>query len=177
MATAAVLDRDLYEAVREHVYLNQASLGLIPGPSVEAMSRFLEDVGQFGQVHMSDAAEAAVLDRLRAAAADLLDAPERSVAVVGGASEGLGQLAAALAPEVEEAVLVRTDFPSVTYPWLGARERYGMAVRWVEDDPDTDLTVALIDAISGRPAVVCVSSVVHTPFTRFCKLTVSWECR
>ncbi len=161
MSTAAVIDRSLYSALRDHVYLNQASLGLIPRPAVEAMRQFLESVGQFGNIRLSDAAEAGVLENLRSAAAALLDAPSRSVAVVSGASEGLGQVAAALAPEVEEAVLVRTDFPSVTYPWLGARERYGTTVRWVEDRPDTDLTDALVDALSGRPAVVCVSAVQY----------------
>jgi cysteine desulfurase / selenocysteine lyase len=161
VSTAAVIDRSLYAALRDHVYLNQASLGLIPRPAVEAMRQFIESTGQFGNIHLSDAAEAGILDELRAAAAQLLDAPSRSVAVVSGASEGLGQVAAALAPEVEEAVLVRTDFPSVTYPWLGVRERYGTAVRWVEDRPDTDLTAALVDAMSGRPSVVCVSAVQY----------------
>ena len=145
----ALLPRDRYEALSHSRYLNQASLGLIPRDSVEAMAAFLHDVAQHGNVRMSDAAEARVLDDLRAAAATLLDAPARSIAIIGGASEGLGQMAAALATSSGEVVLVPTDFPSVTYPWLAARDRLGTAIRWVEDSPHTDLTAALIEAVSS----------------------------
>jgi selenocysteine lyase/cysteine desulfurase len=114
---------------------------------------------------MSDAAEARVLDELRAGAATLLDAPERSIAIIGGASEGLSQMAATLATNSGEVVLVPTDFPSVTYPWLAARDRLGTAIRWVEDSPHTDLSAALIEAISDSTSVVCVSAVQYATGT------------
>ena len=82
-----------------------------------------------------------------------------SVAVLGGASEGLGQRAALLSSAGGEVDLVPGDFPSVTYPWLAARDRLGMRIRWVRDTPDRDLTLALGDAISERTTVVCVSAV------------------
>ena len=153
----ALLPRDRYEALSDSRYLNQASLGLIPRDSVEAMTAFLHGVAQHGNVRMSDAAEARVLDDLRAGAATLLDAPERSIAIIGGASEGLGQMAATLATNSGEVVLVPTDFPSVTYPWLAARDRLGTAIRWVDDRPHTDLSAALIEAVSDSTSVVCVS--------------------
>ena len=43
-----------------------------------------------------------------------------------------------------------SDFPSVTHPWLAARERLGMRITWVEDTPGQDLTAALVDGISRR---------------------------
>jgi len=46
----------------------------------------------------------------------------------------LGQLAGMLAAPDGEVVLVPSDFPSVTYPWLAARQRSGMRIRWVPDD-------------------------------------------
>ena len=52
-----------------------------------------------------------------------------------------------------------SDFPSVTYPWLAARDRLGMHIRWVRDTPARDLTLSLGDAISDRTTVVCVSPV------------------
>ena len=55
--------------------------------------------------------------------------------------------------------MVPGDFPSVTYPWLAARDRLGMRIRWVRDTPDRDLTLALGDAISEQTTVVCVSAV------------------
>ena len=155
----ALIDQGEYAALGYCTYLNQASLGLIPRASVEASVRFLTEVAQHGNLRLSDQAEATVLDGLRAAAAELLGAPVASVAVVGGASEGLGQLAALLSSAAGEVVLVPTDFPSVTYPWLAARDRLGLRIRWVRDTPDRDLTLSLADAISERTTVVCVSAV------------------
>ena len=52
-----------------------------------------------------------------------------------------------------------SDFPSVTYPWLVARERFGTAVKWVDDDPGQDLTAALLDGIHSGTTGVCFSAV------------------
>ena len=161
----ALSPRDQYAALEHGAYLNQASLGLIPRDSIAAMTSFITDVAQHGNVRMSDEAETGVLDDLRAAAARILDAPLLSVAVTGGASEGLSQAASLLATASGEFVLVPTDFPCVTYPWLSARDRLGMNVLWVEDKPDTDLTAALIDAINDSTTVVCCSAVQYATGT------------
>ena len=86
------------------------------------------------------------MDGLQTAAAGLLGAPVASVAVVGGASEGLAQL-----PRCCPAREVRWSWcpaisPSVTYPWLAARDRLGMRIRWVRDTPGRDRTQALASA-------------------------------
>ena len=161
-----LIDRREYAGLANCTYLNQASLGLIPRVSVEASTRFLVDVAQHGNLRLSDQAEAAILDSLRAAAAELLGAPAESVAVVGGASEGLGQIAALLTDPEGEAILVPSDFPSVTYPWLAAHERSGMRIRWVPDVASKDLTQSLVDAISERTTVVCVSAVQFSTGTQ-----------
>jgi cysteine desulfurase / selenocysteine lyase len=154
-----LIDPRQYSALADCTYLNQASLGLIPRTSLEASVRFLTEVAQYGNLRLSDQAEAEVLGPLRTAAAGLLGAPASSVAVIGGASEGLGQLAAMLADPAGQVVLVSGDFPSVTYPWLAARERLGMSIRWVRDVAAEDLTVAVTDATNDRTTVVCVSAV------------------
>jgi len=123
------------------------------------MVDFLVDVAQYGNVRLSDATEERILDDLREAAAGLFDAPLRSVAVVGGASEALGQLALMTARTGGDVLLVASDFPSVTYPWLVARERFGTVVRWAEDDPGRDLTAALVDGIQNGTTAVCFSAV------------------
>jgi selenocysteine lyase/cysteine desulfurase len=123
------------------------------------MVDFLVDVAQYGNVRLSDAAEERILDGLRQATAGLLDAPLRSVAIVGGVSEALGQLAFLTAQAGGEVLLVASDFPSVTYPWLVAQERFGTVVRWVKDDPGQDLTAALVDGIQSGTTAVCFSAV------------------
>ena len=157
----SLIDPREYAALSECTYLNQASLGLIPRASLEASVRFLKDVAQYGNVRLSDQAEAEVLDTLRTAAAGLLGAPLASVAVVGGASEGLSQLAAMLSGADGEVILVPSDFPGVTHPWLAARERSGMRIRWVPDRAHDDLTLSLVDAIDERTTVVCASAVQY----------------
>ena len=142
----ALIDPGEYAALASCTYLNQASLGLIPRTSLAASAQFLTEVAQHGNLRLSDQAEARVLDGLRTAAAELLGAPVAAVAVVGGASEGLGQLAALLSSAGGEVVLVASDFPSVTYPWLAARDRLGMRIRWVRDTPGRDRTQALASA-------------------------------
>ena len=162
----SLIDRGQYASLADCRYLNQASLGLIPRGSLEASTRFLVDVAQHGNLHLPDQAEAEILDSLHTAAAELLGAPESGVAVVGGASEGLGQLGALLADADGEVLLVPTDFPSVTYPWLAARERLGMRVRWVHDTAETDLTQSLIEAMREETTVVCVSAVQYATGSR-----------
>lgn len=157
----SLVPRETFAALENCVYLNQASLGLVPQASTDAMVRFAVDVAQHGNVRLSDAQEARVLDDLRASATAFLDAPVGSVAIVSGASEGLGQLAAILAPRPGSVVLIRTDFPSVTYPWLGAQQRLGTSIRWVEDQPSQDLTTALLEAIQKDTSTVCVSAVQY----------------
>ena len=166
MTRDPLIDRDEYAALAGCTYLNQASLGLIPRVSVDASIRFLTEVAQHGNVHLSDQAEAEILDSLRTAACGLLGAPAGSIAVVGGASEGLGQVAAILSARGGEVVLVHGDFPSVTWPWLAAHERSGMRVRWVREAAGEDLTQSLIDAVGEQTTVVCVSAVQYSTGTR-----------
>lgn len=156
---ASLIDRREYAALADCTYLNQASLGLIPRVAVEASVRFLTEIAQHGNLRLTDEAEAEILDRLRAAGAGLLGTPIGSIAVVGGAGEGLGQLAGMLSSPDGQVILVRTDFPSVTYPWLAAHERSGMGIQWVEDVPAEDLTRALLDAITDRTSVICAGAV------------------
>ncbi len=161
MTVSSLVPRETFAALRNCVYLNQASLGLVPLASTEAMVRFAVDVAQHGNLRLSDAQESRILDELREAGAAFLDAPPGSVAVVGGASEALGQLTAILASRPGPVVLVRTDFPSVTYPWLGAQQRLGTSIRWVDDHPSKDLTTAVLDAIERGTSAVCVSAVQY----------------
>jgi selenocysteine lyase/cysteine desulfurase len=164
-AQAALVPRSDYPALQECTYLNQAALGLVPTQALDAMITFLRDVAQHGNLRLSDEEEAHVLDDLRAAAAGLLDAPGTWTAITGGASEGLGQVTAALGSIDGSVVLVSSDFPSVTYPWLAERERRGTRIVWVDDTPNHDLTDELIRAIDASTKAVCVSAVQYATGT------------
>ena len=95
---SSLIDRGDYPTLRECVYLNQASLGLIADPAVEAMHDLLDRVVRHGNLHMSDEDEVAFLDDLRQRAARLLSVGDAEIAILSGASELLGQAPFLLAP-------------------------------------------------------------------------------
>ncbi len=163
---SALVPRDDYAALERCTYFNQAALGLIPRPTIEVMHAFLERTAQFGNLYLSDHQEAMILDGVRSAGAEVLGAAVDAVAVVGSASEGLGQVASILEPDVGTVVLVASDFPSVTYPWLAAVERRDITLRFVQDRPDQDLTLGLVDAIDATTSAVVFSAVQYATGTR-----------
>ena len=66
---SSLIQRTDYPTLQESVYLNQASLGLIGNPAVDAMHDLLDRVARHGNLHMSDEDEVAFLDGLRERAA------------------------------------------------------------------------------------------------------------
>jgi len=157
----SLVPRDSYAALERCTYLNQAALGLIPNPAVEAMHAFMEQTARHGNLYLSDRQEAEILDGVRSAGAELLGTTPVAVAIVGGASEGLGQVASLLEGDRGTVVLVSTDFPSVTYPWLAAAQRQEIELRFVEDRADRDLTDDLVDAIDPTTSVVAFGAVQY----------------
>ena len=162
----SLVPRDRYAALDRCTYLNQASLGLIPGATVDAMYAFLRQTAQFGNLYLSDDQEAAILDGLRSAGASVLGTSSDAVAVIASASEGLGQVASLIAPDRGTVVLVGSDFPSVTYPWLAAADRGGISLRFVDDRAEGDLTQDLADAIDPTTVVVAFGVVQYATGTR-----------
>jgi hypothetical protein len=162
----SLVPRDRYAALERCTYLNQASLGLIPAPAIDAMETFLKETAQFGNLYLTDEQEAAILDGVRSAGAEALGTSSDAVAVVAGAGEGLGQMTSLLEPEHGTILLVGSDFPSVTYPWLAAAQRREISLRFIEDRADRDLTQDLVDAIEPATAVVAFGVVQYATGTR-----------
>jgi cysteine desulfurase / selenocysteine lyase len=159
-------DRLDYPSLRQSVYLNQASLGLIGQPAVAAMHTFIDDVARHGNLYMSDSDEVGYCETLRERAARLLHSNSTQVAIVAGASEILGQLPLLLQPRLNSTILaVSSDFPAVTRPWLRLAALKDHRVRFVDDQPTCDLTDTLIEAIDENTTVVAVSSVQYATGT------------
>jgi selenocysteine lyase/cysteine desulfurase len=155
-------DRSDYPSLRQSVYLNQASLGLIGQPAVTAMHTFIDNVARHGNFYMSDRDEVAYFDTLRERASRLLHCDSRQVAIVASASEILGQLPMLLQPRPKSTILaVSSDFPALTRPWLRLAAQKDHSVRFVDDQPTCDLTDTLIQAIDESVSVVAVSSVQY----------------
>ena len=158
--------RSDYPSLRQSVYLNQASLGLIGQPAVTAMHTFIDNVARHGNLYMSDSDEVGYCETLRQGAARLLHCDSAQVAIVAGASEILGQLPWLLQPRSGSTVLaVSSDFPAITRPWLRLAALKNHRVRFVDDQPTCNLTDTLIEAIDENTAVVAVSSVQYATGT------------
>jgi len=159
-------DRSDYPSLRQSVYLNQASLGLIGQPAVIAMHTFIDNVARHGNLYMSDRDEVAYCETLRERASRLLHCDSRQVAIVASASEILGQLPMLLQPRPKSTILaVSSDFPAITRPWLRLAALKDYTVRFVDDQPTCDLTDTLIAAIDESTSVVAVSSVQYATGT------------
>jgi cysteine desulfurase/selenocysteine lyase len=159
-------DRLDYPTLRQSVYLNQASLGLIGQPAVTAMHTFIDNVARHGNLHMSDSDEVAYCETLRERASRLLHCDSTQVAIVASASEILGQLPMLLQPRLKSTILaVSSDFPAITRPWLRLAALKDHTVRFVDDQPTCDLTDTLIEAIDESTSVVVVSNVQYATGT------------
>ena len=162
----SLLDRLDYPSLRQSVYLNQASIGLIGQPAVTAMHTFIDNVARHGNLYMSDGDEVAYCETLRERASQLLHCDSTQVAIVASASEILGQLPMLLRPRPKSTILaVSSDFPAITRPWLRLAALRNHTVRFVEDQPTCDLTDTLIEAIDESTSVVAVSSVQYATGT------------
>jgi len=163
---SSLFDRLDYPGLRQSVYLNQASLGLIAQPAVTAMHAFIDNVARHGNLHMSDKDEVAYCQTLRERASRLFHCDSAQVAIVASASEILGQLPMLLQPRPKSTILaVSSDFPALTRPWLRLAALRDHAVRFVDDQPTCDLTDTVIAAIDENTSVVAVSSVQYATGT------------
>ncbi len=163
---SALIQRTDYPTLQESVYLNQASLGLIGNPAVDAMHDLLDRVARHGNLRMSDEDEVAFLDGLRERAARVLMVEGFRIAILSSASELLGQAPFLLSPRRGSKVIaVATDFPAITRPWLRLAERGECLVEFVEDRPESDLTADVVARIDARTSVVAVGWVQYATGT------------
>jgi cysteine desulfurase / selenocysteine lyase len=164
--TSSLLDRSHYPCLRDSVYLNQASLGLIGQPAVAAMHSFLENVARHGNLYMSDSEEINYGHALRGVAGRLFHNDPSRIAILAGASELLGQFPLLFRLKPNATILaVSSDFPAITRPWVRQFYFEKIRVRFVDDLPNRDLTDAIIDAIDETTGVIAVSSVQYSTGT------------
>ncbi len=145
MTTAAI--RALFRPELGTVYLDAATYGLPPRPTVEAMARALTD-WQSGRADWRRDWEPAA-EEARGFFAALIGAREEEIALVPTVSVGMGPMVASLRAG-DEAVVPDDEFVSVLFPLLVAAERRGVIVRTVP-------FAALAEAIDARTRWVAFS--------------------
>lgn len=140
--------RALFEPEPGLTYLDAATYGLPPEPTVRVMRQAL-DGWQAGTPYWVDDWDR-VAERARVAFAALLGVAVSRVALIPAASIGAGMVAAALT-ERDEVVVPSDDFTSILFPLLVARER-GVRVREVPFE-------RLVDEIGASTTLVATSLV------------------
>jgi cysteine desulfurase/selenocysteine lyase len=158
----SLASKDEFPASSDVVYLNQASVGLVPERARNVLRTFQDRLVRNGTIYFSDEDEEASLDGLRRVAGRLLNAPPSSIAVLSSTTEAINQFAWWLNPGPgSNVVLIDADFPSVVLPWIRLAEETGLQLRLlpVREAPERLTTGALTALIDADTAAICVSHV------------------
>src|SRR5258708_2280747 len=118
--------RQLFDPAPGTIYLDAATYGLPPRPTVDAMHRALAD-WQAGTADWVTAWDMKG-EVCRAAFAELIGASPESVALVPSASVGVGTVATVLR-EGDRVLVPDDEFTSVLYPLLVAAQRSGAHIK------------------------------------------------
>jgi len=140
--------RSLFHPAPGSIYLDTATYGLPPQPTVDAMTRALA-MWQAGTASWIDDWDAPA-DATRGLFASLVGAPEARVSRIPQASVGIGLVAAGLGPG-DEVVVPDDEFTSTLFPLLVAEKR-GAVIRQVP-------LAGLLDAIRPSTTLVAASLV------------------
>jgi L-cysteine/cystine lyase len=149
------------------LYLNAGSVGPLPAETAQAMADIAAWELTTGRAHPDYISETFVrIDEARAAVAAILGATIDEVALTHATTDGMNLAAwAADWRPGDVAVTTRHEHPGGLGGLYGARERFGIDLRFVEPDPDGDdaRTVAAFDAaIEAGTRLVSISHVLYT---------------
>jgi selenocysteine lyase/cysteine desulfurase len=151
--------RKLFDPSPETIYLDAATYGLPPKPTVEAMHQAIDD-WQAGRADWVSAWDMRG-EACRASFGELIGAPPESIALIPTVSVGVATVAATLKAG-HEVVVPDGEFTSVLFPLLVAARERGASVRTVplasladSIQPTTRLVAfSLIQSQSGHAADV-----------------------
>lgn len=140
-------------------YVNNCSQGALSADVRDAMSAFLRDWDAEGSPWE---AWVQVVERLRAAFADLIDASPDEVAVMPSASAGINTIASALSFDGPRRRVVagEFEFPTMGQIWL-AQERRGARVTWAEAKGQTLPASSYAAAIDDQTQIAVCTRVCY----------------
>ncbi len=116
--------------VREKlIYLNHAAVAPLSRDAAEAMKHLSDDAANFGSLHYDQ--WMATYEGVRSAAAGLINASPREIALVKNTSEGIATIAMGMKWEPGDIVVAfLEEFPANYFPWKRL-ESQGVEVRWL----------------------------------------------
>ncbi|MFN7994146.1 MAG: aminotransferase class V-fold PLP-dependent enzyme [Bryobacteraceae bacterium] len=116
--------------VRKHlVYFNHAGVAPLCRPAADAMQRLSTDCLEFGSFHYQDWMD--TYEGVRAAAARLVGADSKEIAIVKNTSEGIATVAMGLNwRSGDKVVAFKEEFPANVFPWKRLESK-GIRVEWL----------------------------------------------
>jgi selenocysteine lyase/cysteine desulfurase len=163
-----LVDPDDFPGSKHNAYLDAANIALMYQGAQRAIVDWQRNVADNGSLALNEAAEANVFDDLHRAAAGLFNAEPEDIAVGSSATELLGSLAWAVAPEAGTNVVgTALAFPGTIYPWQRVAARTGCQIRLAEGDTGHVRRDDILGLIDKDTVVVCISHVEYGGGQRF----------
>ena len=160
-----------FPALATQAYLNTAAGGPMCRAAAAAGCAYYEATAAEGDVHWDKWIRG--VDQVRAETAALLGVGASQIAFLQNASAAMNQVAARLEGR-GDVVVVRDDFPSVTYPWMVA----GHGVSFAEPDENGCASLdALAAAVEPSTRIVAVGLVHYRSGYRYDLAELSAFCR
>jgi selenocysteine lyase/cysteine desulfurase len=121
--------RKEFPVTQRLVYLNHAAVAPLCRRAADAMQRLAQDALEFGSLHYDE--WLACYDGLRAAAAKLIEANPREIAITKNTSEGIATIAGGIRWRRGDAIVAfKEEFPANFLPWKRLEET-GVEIRWL----------------------------------------------
>jgi len=163
--------RDQFPVTERLIYLNHAAVAPLPRAAAEAMQKFAQEALDFGSLHYDRWMD--TYEQLRVAAARLIGADRREIALVKNTSEGIATIAMGLDWHPGDRVVAfREEFPSNYYPWLRLEE-HRVSVDWLSVTDPLDsidracqgaklLAISFVQYLSGlRSDLNAIGEICH----------------
>lgn len=158
--------REEFPITERGIYLDHATLGPPPTRHVRTVTAFLERMSTEG---LDDLFRISVegVDGVRKKAASLLRCGPKNIFLARNTSQGVSLVAEGLHWQAgDEVIVYELDQPAGVFPWLNLSDR-GVKVRFIKDRGRNGFDVDdVLDLLSPRTRVVCVSLVNFAHGTR-----------
>jgi len=152
--TSSLVNLEDFLGTKKYVYLNAASISLMPLPVLKKMNKFQEDLGLRATAWFDEEVETNALEDARIEAAKLIGAEVDEVALLSSTTEALCAVAWSLDfQRGDNVVTTDMEFPSVVYPWMRIGEEKGILevadLEKLVDDHTKVLAVSHVEYASG----------------------------
>jgi selenocysteine lyase/cysteine desulfurase len=158
--------REAFPALKEVIYLNVGTYGIMPEPALQATVEALTEFERRGVAHQADVGGKAYRTRQRIA--ELLGVPAETVAMTTNASDGNTLALGAIdwRPS-DEVITTDEEHEAMAHPLLWLQNHKGVVIRRLSVSPEPEVMLGRLDgALTPRTRLVAMSHVTCETGTR-----------